>query len=109
MYCQVPVKASINLVQEKTIKEIDRLGIGHPKKMENLCVYPKVACFWSNRKSRTKISKSRSFLGKVRDFPHFYEFADTVLYEPKLAKYKTTICYIGNKVLSNLELDMVLN
>ena len=37
----------------------------------------KIACFWPNRKSRTK--KSRSFLSKVQELPHFFEFADTAL------------------------------
>ena len=27
-----------------------------------------------------KIPESRSFLNKVRDFPHFFKFADTALY-----------------------------
>ena len=46
---------------------------------ENLCDFQKIECFGSNWKSRTKIPKSRSFLSKVRDFPHFFEFADTAL------------------------------
>ena len=40
----------------------------------------KISVFWSIGKSRTKFTKSRSFLIWVRDFPHFFEFADTALY-----------------------------
>ena len=55
-------------------------GDWSPGKVDNLCVYQKKnRVFRVNLKNPAQKFQNHSFLSKVRDFPHFFEFVETAL------------------------------